>query len=177
MSMTQIAFLRKATIPTNAQIQDTIQQLGYDFKILRGLEEQIDRDGLACSLNGKQTYFETFVDDAGHIISENEAEWIEPDLTNQETAISFVWGGDFVAGACIGLVSVALIELSNALVYYMDDEMRYTKEMLLVEMPQYMEELNKQSKEKEDIQEIAMVSQANTHSEKTFWDRFKKIFN
>jgi len=173
--MTQIAFVKKATIPTKAQIQYTIQQLGYDFKILNGLDEQIDQEGIMCSLNGKQVYFETFVDAARNVVSENEAEWIESDLMNQETAISFVWGGDFVAGACIGLVSVALIELSNAFVYYMDDKMRYTKEMLLGEMPQYMEELSKQSKE--NLQEIAMVSQANTHSEKTFWDKFKKIFN
>lgn len=39
MSMTQTAFLRKVEIPTNEQIQDTIQKLGYDFKILSRLEK------------------------------------------------------------------------------------------------------------------------------------------
>ena len=32
MSMTQVAFLRKAHIPTKTQIEETIQGLGYDFK-------------------------------------------------------------------------------------------------------------------------------------------------
>jgi len=37
MSMTQTAFLKKADIPTNGQIQDIIQKLGYDFRILSEL--------------------------------------------------------------------------------------------------------------------------------------------
>lgn len=32
MSITQMAFLRKADIPTNGQIQDTIQKLGNDIQ-------------------------------------------------------------------------------------------------------------------------------------------------
>ncbi len=144
MSMTQIAFLRKSDIPTNRQIQDTIQKLGYDFKILSRLEIEIDQDGLECSINGHQTYFETYVDSADSAIIDHAADWIKSDITNQDTAISFTWGADFAAGACIGLVSVALIDQCNALVYYMDDEMKYTKELLLADTPLFLAELNKQ---------------------------------
>lgn len=144
MSMTQIAFLRKSDIPTNRQIQDTIQKLGYDFKILSGLEIEIDQDGLECSINGHQTYFETYIDSADSAIIDHAADWIKSDITNQDTAISFTWGADFAAGACIGLVSVALIDQCNALVYYMDDEMKYTKELLLADTPLFLAELNKQ---------------------------------
>jgi hypothetical protein len=143
MSMTQIAFLRKADMPTNRQIQDTIQKLGYDFKILSELEKQIDDDGLECSINGHQAYFETYVDSANNAIAENDADWIKPDLSNQDTAVSFVWGADFAAGACIGLISVGLIDHCKALVYYMDDQMKYTKEALLADTPQYLTELNR----------------------------------
>jgi hypothetical protein len=143
MSMTQIAFLRNADMPTNRQIQEAIQKLGYDFKILNDLEKQIDQDGLECSINGHQTYFECYVDLAKHVI--DEADWIKPDLTNQDIAISFVWGADFAAGACIGLISIALIDLSNTLVYYMDDQMKYTREMLVVDIPQFLNELNKKA--------------------------------
>jgi len=142
--MTQIAFLRKSDIPTNRQIQDTIQKLGYDFKILSRLEIEIDQDGLECSINGHQTYFETYVDSADSAIIDHAADWIKSDITNQDTAISFTWGADFAAGACIGLVSVALIDQCNALVYYMDDEMKYTKELLLADTPLFLAELNKQ---------------------------------
>src|SRR5690349_238448 len=118
MSMTQIAFLRKADMPTNQQIQDTIQRLGYDFKILNNLDKQIEQDGLECTINGHQTYFETYVDQAGKALTDNEADWVKPNITHEDTAISFVWGADFAAGACIGLISVALTDLSNALIYY-----------------------------------------------------------
>jgi hypothetical protein len=138
MSMTQMAFLRKADIPTNEQIQHTIQKLGYDFKILSELEKQIDQDGLECIINGHQTYFETHVDIADNAITDNEADWIKSDITNQDIAISFIWGADFAAGACIGLISLALTDLSNALIYYMDDQMKYTREMLLADTPQFL---------------------------------------
>lgn len=145
MSMTQIAFLRKEDIPKNGQIQETIQKLGYDFKILSGLEKQIDKDGLECIINGHQTYFETYIDIADSAITDHDADWIKPEITNQDTAISFTWGADFSAGACIGLISIALIDQSNALVYYMDDQMKYTREMLIADTPQFLEELSNQS--------------------------------
>lgn len=153
MSMTQIAFLRKADIPTNKQIQDTIRKLGYDFKILTGLDKLIDQDGLECSINGHQTYIETYIDFSDNAIADHEADWLKPDLTNQDTAISFIWGADFAAGACIGLISLALTDLSNALIYYMDEQMKYTREMLLVDTTQFLAELNKQSSESVSLKE------------------------
>lgn len=174
--MTQIAFIRKADLPTNKQIQEVIQKLGYDFKIFNDLEKQIDKDGLECSINGHQTYFETYLEEANNVISETEAEWIKPDLTNQDTAISFVWGANFSAGACIGLISIALTDLSNALVYYMDDQMKYTREMLIADTPQFLTELNKQTNRNIKTQEVSKPNQANKQTESRFWDRLKKIF-
>lgn len=176
MSMTQIAFLKKADLPTNQQIQDTIQKLGYDFKILSGLENQIDHCGLKCSINGNQTYFETYVEVANDAISENEADWIKPDITSQDIAISFIWGADFAAGACIGLISIALIDLSNALIYYMDDQVKYSREMLLEDSPQFLAELNKQNSKKYIHQEITNPNKAISQTKNTFWDRIKNVF-
>lgn len=176
MSMTQTAFLKKADIPTNGQIQDTIQKLGYDFKILSGLEKQMDQDGLECSINGHQTYFETNVDFADNAIVDNEADWVKSDITNQDYAISFVWGADFAAGACIGLISLALTDLSNALVYYIDDQMKYTREMLLADTPQFLAELKKQSIRNASLQETVKPNQTNTPTKNTLWDRIKSIF-
>lgn len=176
MSMTQIAFLNKADIPTNGQIQDIIQKLGYDFKVLSGLQKPIDQDGLKCSINGHQTYFETFVDLADNVIADHEADWIKPDITNQDIAISFVWGADFAAGACIGLISVALIDNSNALIYYMDDQMKYSKEMLLADTPQFLEEHQKQNKRSENHQGIVKAMPTNTQIKNTFWEKLKNIF-
>jgi hypothetical protein len=121
MSMTQVAFLRKADIPTKTQIEETIQGLGYDFKILDDPENITELDGLSCSINGHETIFETYFDQPTQIT--NDCDWIKPDLTNQDIAVSFVWGADFAAGACIGLISIAFIDKGQALVYYLDDEM------------------------------------------------------
>ena len=38
MSMTQVAFLRKADLPTKAEIENIIDGLGYNFKILDDFE-------------------------------------------------------------------------------------------------------------------------------------------
>jgi len=176
MSMTQIAFLRKAEIPTNRQIQDAIQKLGYDFKILSELEQQIDNDGLECSINGHQTYFETYVDLASNAVAENRADWIKSDLSNQDSAISFVWGADFAAGACIGLISVGLIDHCNALVYYMDDQMKYTKEALLSDTPQYLNELDRQSKRVQPDQKSLKSDAPDIQTKKGFWEGIKDMF-
>ncbi len=175
MSMTQIAFLRRADIPTNGQIQDTIQKLGYDFKILSGLDKQIDEEGLECSINGHQTYFETYIDIATNAIDDNEADWIT-ELTDQDTAISFVWGADFAAGACIGLISLALIDHSKSLIYYMDDQMKYSREMLVADTPQFLAELQKQVNRTSNNQEPLIPKQTNKQTKNTFWDRLKNIF-
>lgn len=174
--MTQIAFIRKADLPTNKQIQEVIQKLGYDFEILDDLEKHIDENGLECSINGHKTYFETYLDATENVIAETDAEWIKPDLTNQDTAISFVWGADFSAGACIGLISIALIDLSNALVYYMDDQLKYTREMLMADTPQFLAELNKQTKRNVKPLEAVKPNHTNIQTKSTFWDRLKRIF-
>lgn len=176
MSMTQIALLRKANIPTNEQIQDTIQKLGYDFNIFSGLERQIGQNGLECSINEHQTYFETYVAPTEITITDNEAEWIKPDITNQDTAISFLWGADFAAGSCIGLISIALIDLSNASVYYIDDQMKYTREILLTDIPQFLVELNKQSKRNVSYPGTIKPNQRNTQTKNTLWNKLKNMF-
>ncbi len=141
MSMTQVALLKKAEIPTNKEIQDGVQLMGYDFKILSDLNKQLDQDGLECTINGQKTFFEIYLDDPAEIT--NDADWIKPDLSDQDTAISFVWGADYAAGACIGLISIVLIDKCKALIYYLDDEMKYTREMLVADTPQFLSALKK----------------------------------
>ena len=174
--MTQIVFLRKADLPTKGQIQDIVQKLGYDFKIFGELEKLIDQDGLECSINGLQTYFETYVDDADNVINDHEADWIKPEITNQDTSISFVWGADFAAGACIGLISIALINQCNALVFYIDDQMKYTKELLIADTPQFLAELEKQSNRTVNNQEPVKSKPSNPQIKNTFFDKLKNIF-
>lgn len=144
MSMTQVAFLKKADIPTKAEIEKNIRESGYDFEILDDFDNFYDIDDLECLINGHKTFFEICFDDPIEIT--NDSQWIKTDLTDQDTAISFIWGADFGAGACIGLISIALIDKSNALIYYLDDEIKYSREMLIDDTPQFLAELEKEDK-------------------------------
>ena len=171
MSMTQVAFLRKADLPTKAEIENIIDGLGYNFKILDDFEIFYGIDGIECSLNGQKTFFEVYSNNPTEIT--NESDFIKEDLTDQDTAVSFIWGADFAAGASIGLISVALIEKSKALIYYLDDEIAYSKEMLLADTPEFLNELEKQKK----------YSEQNNNREpkvyqkkKGFLDRINDIF-
>ena len=144
MSMTHVAFLRKADIPRKTEIERIIKGLGYDFKILEDSEIITELDGLSCSINGHETFFETSFDQPTEIT--NGFDWIKPDLTIHDIAISFIWGADFAAGVCIGLISIALIDQGQALVYHLDDEMKSSREMLVADTSQFLSELEKQKK-------------------------------
>ena len=175
MSMTQVAFLRKADIPTKTEIESVIKGLGYDFKILDDSENIVELGGLSCSINGHETFFETYFGQPKEIT--NDCDWIKPDLTNQDIALSFVWGADFAAGTCIGLISIALIDKGQALIYYLDDEMKYTREMLVADLPQFLNEL-----EKQNINEVSSpTDQKPTKNvetdKKSFWGKLKDLFN
>ena len=131
--MTQVAFLKKADLPNKTEIEESIRSLGYEFEILDDFENFYGIYGIECTINGQKTFFEIYFNNPNEIISESE--FIKKDLTDQDTAVSFIWGADFAAGASIGLISVALIDKCNALIYYMDDEMSYSREMLLNDAP------------------------------------------
>lgn len=172
--MIQVAFLRKADIPTKTQIEEIIQGLGYDFKILDDSENITDLDGFSCSINGYETFFEAYFDQPKEIT--NDCDWIIPDLTNQDLAVSFVWGGDFAAGACIGLISIALIDKTQALIYYLDDEMKYTREMLVADTPQFLNELENQKKNTIP-NSIRQEPTKNVEKDnRSFWDKLKNLF-
>lgn len=171
--MTQVAFLKKADIPTKSKIEERINMLGYEFKILEEFDTLYGRDGLSCSINGYKTYFEIYFEEPSEII--NEFEWIEKDLTDEDIAVSFLWGSDFAAGACIGLVSIALIDICNALIYYLDDEMEYSRQMLLDDMPQFINELERQNKNHK-YSNPSVKSEQNDNK-KSFLDKFKGFFD
>jgi hypothetical protein len=142
MSMTQVAFFKKEDQITKAEIQSHLSSLGYDFDIVDDFDKLDDiQGGLSCKINGHACFFETYFNPASEIIAVYN--WIEPDLSGQDTAISFVWGADFTAGACIGLISIALIDKCNALIYYLDDEMKYTREMLVADTPEFLKAMEK----------------------------------
>ncbi len=169
--MTQTAFLKKADLPNKATIEKTIRELDYEFEILDDFESFYGIDILECKINGQKTFFEIYFDKPTEIT--NDFDFIKKDLTDQDTAISFVWGAEFAAGASIGLISVALIDKCNALIYYLDDEIAYSREMLLADTPEFIKELEKQKKYSKQNQ----TREAKDYPKKKgFWERIIKMF-
>ena len=172
MSLTQVALLKKAELPTKTQIEKCINELGYKFEIHDNLEVLKDIDSLECTINGHKTFFEIFYSQPDELIKDHG--FIKKDLDDQDFVLWFVWGANYAAGASIGLISVALIELCNALVYYLDDEMPYSKEMLIADTPQFLEEL-----EKENAISTHHESQVSPKSTTNngLWSKIKNLFN
>jgi hypothetical protein len=171
MSMTQVAFLKKADLPNKTEIEESIRALGYEFEILDDFENFYGIYGIECTINGQKTFFEIYFNNPNEITSESE--FIKKDLTDQDTAVSFIWGANFAAGASIGLISVALIDKCNALIYYLDDEIAYSREMLLNDTPEFIKELEKQKKFEEQNRNSKPKIQPE---KKGFWNGIKKLF-
>ncbi len=170
MSMTQVAFLKKADLPTKTEIEEIICDFGYDFEIIDEFESFQELDGLQCKINGQTTFFEVYLNEPNEITQ--DFDFIAKDLSDQDKAVSFVRGADFAAGAVIGLICVALIIRCNALVYYLDDEIVYSKEMLLSDIPEFLKEVEKQKKYSEKNQNREAKVYPN---KKGFWNRIKKM--
>ena len=81
--------------------------------------------------------------------------------------IIFNWGADYSAGAIIGLISLALIEFCNSKVYYLDDEMEYTKQMLLDDTPQFLNEIQKHKNRPQPKSRPITTPK----KKKSFWDK------
>ena len=167
--MTQVAIFNKAKLPKLKKLERDIQSIGYDFKVSDSTETILTQDGIECLINGQKTFFETYVDEPKNLIKESG--FIEPDYENEDTVLSFVWGANFAAGACIGLISLALIDNCNAKIYYLDDEIKYTREMLMADTPQFLDELKKQTKTKSGSETKNAESKAE--SKKGFWSKLK----
>lgn len=138
MSMTMIAFINKAKIPSKLELETQIRILGYNFKFNENFN-LFDEFGGDCELNGQKTFLEVYFikkEEVDDISSLNE------DLDNYDSAFSFIWGADSIAGACISIISVALMDLCHSKVLVEDFEVWYDREKLLAEIPMFLEKNN-----------------------------------
>lgn len=171
MSMTQVALLNRTEIPSKEYLQKHIQSLGYDFKFTDANEGFYGNHDLSCSINGHATTFEIYFEASKAILK--DWTWLSPLSTNPDTIIFFVWGADFAAAACIGLICIALIDLSKAHIYYLDDELTYTREMLVKDTPHFIYELEKLAPNYSDNDEEKSIDSFRKY---TWWQKLLKWF-
>ncbi|WP_179020371.1 hypothetical protein [Winogradskyella forsetii] len=130
--MTLINFVQKDNLPTKIELENKIKELGYEFRFLTEFEqfENLNQiDSIDCVLNGNETFIEIYLNPANEILS--DFPHLKKDLTEKDFAISFTFGADELVSACINLISIGLIDLSQAVVLYADDEIFYSREMFI----------------------------------------------
>ena len=138
--MTMTVFIKKTEIPSKIELETQIEKLGFKLKFPENFDcfDEFDGD---CLLDGKKTFFEVYFQTKREIL--DKFPHLNKDLAEYDSGFSFLWGADFIAGTCISIISLALIELSNSKVVYVDDEIWYDKQMLIDEIPSFLEEDNK----------------------------------
>ena len=139
MSMTQIAFLEKSRLPSRKDLETAISRLGYSFVFLEPFDKFEDLHDFACKIKGNETVVEMHHESAAEVLEDYPAFRDKVGAANH--AISFHWGSDIAAAAAIAVLSLALIDISNATIIYADDKMQYTREMLVADIPAYLLQL------------------------------------
>lgn len=143
MSITLINFVQKNKLPTKIELENTIKVLGYDFKFLtdfKKFDELNKIDAIDCELNGNQTFVEIYLNPTVEIRSDFSS--LKKDLSNKDFCISFSFGSNELVSTCINIISIGLIDLSQSIVLYADDEIFYTRDMLIKDIEdslQYIE--------------------------------------
>lgn len=139
MSMTMTAFIDKAKIPTKLELETQIKTLGYNFKFNENFNF-FNEFGGDCELDEQKTFFEVYFIKKNEVL--NDMPSLDKDLDNYDSAFSFIWGADSIAGACISIISVALMDLCNSKVVFEDFEVWYDREKLLEEIPMFLDDNN-----------------------------------
>ena len=176
--MFQTILLKKENIPSKTAIETVVHSLGYNFKIIGDYDhyETIIGGGniLECSINDFPSDVEMYVQKIEDVLP--EIDFLKSDLSNEDTAISFVWVADNFTGICIGLISIALIEICNAIVAFDYEshegrKVKLSKQMIIKQT----EDLLKRLPDHAIILDVGFTSEKN-QKKRSIWNWFKNIF-
>ncbi len=141
MSMTQIVLIKKSELPNKDVLEKAIKSLGFNFKFLEDFKDFDGLDEISCEINGVQTSFEIYFNSIDDLLTDFPE--LKDKVKDFDYGVSFVWGADYAAAACIGIISIALIDICNSEIFYTDDEIWYSKEMLIEDISLFLKELGK----------------------------------
>lgn len=166
--MTLINFVKKTELPTKNELENKIRELGYDFRFLtefERLDNLNNAESLDCELNGAKTYLEIYLNPATEILSDFPN--LKKDLSDKDLGISFTFGSEELVSACINIISIGLIDLSKSIVLYTDDEVIYSRKMLIQETSDFLDYIENEA--------YSIPKEALEENEK--YNRNKKIKN
>ena len=132
MSLTLINFLQYSELPTKIELENKINEFGYNFKFVSKFE-QFDNlnqiDSIECELNGQQTVVKIHHNLATEILA-NLSYPLEK-MQSKDFGISFPFCSDKTARASMLIISLGLTELCQSIVLDADEKKFYTREMLI----------------------------------------------
>jgi hypothetical protein len=128
----QAALVRETDIPTIDEIATHIQSLGYDFEVLQEFSNSKTSVSYSFLLNGRSAFVE--VNSSHPTVLFNEYEWIKEDVTDQDVILSMTHSGMDKDCDTVNLISIALIDKSQAFIYFLGNDTIHTRESLLAEM-------------------------------------------
>ena len=128
----QAALVREADIPTMYEIETHIQSLGYDFEVLQDFANSKTSTSYSFLLNGRSAFIE--VRSCHPTVLYDEYEWIKDDVTDQDLILSMTHSGMDKDCDTVNLISIALIDKSQAFIYFLGNDTIHTRESLLAEI-------------------------------------------
>ena len=121
MSNTQIAFIEKSRVPSRAQLQASIDALGFNLALDPEFTPFEDEGFSPCVLAGEEgPGFEIFYDDAESVIDGDES--LEEIAGGRDFSISMVWRSSMKDMACVMIVSCALAKDFGAVISFEGEE-------------------------------------------------------
>lgn len=120
MSNTQFAFLKRASVPSQGALQDSINSLGFNLKIDPALNFFEDSGFSPCELDGTDNVgFELFCKLSEEVTVDYEE--LTAIVAERDICISFSWGGSTKDLACAMIVCYALAKDFDAIISYEGD--------------------------------------------------------
>ncbi|WP_346882462.1 hypothetical protein [uncultured Algibacter sp.] len=138
--MSLINFVQKNKLPTKIELENRIKELGYDFKFLTDFDtfDNLNKiDTIDCLLNGNKIFVEIYLNPITEILSDFPN--LKKDLSDKNFGISFSFGSEELVCACINIISIGLMDLSQSIVFYADDEVFCTRKMLIDDIEAFLD--------------------------------------
>jgi hypothetical protein len=118
MSIELHIFMHDSRVPTRADWQQAIEQIGFPTVLDSSLDLRQDTGYSPTTYAGKSTGFEFYLDPASEILSAYPH--IAKQVGTRDVCASFRWGGD-MDEMCAAISAAALAKLTDGVYFYPDD--------------------------------------------------------
>lgn len=123
MSLELLVMLPTARLPTRAEWQAQIDQLGFDVQLDPELDVARDEGFSPTTIAGRSSGFELSIVDAAAVAEAYPVR--RRQFAPAGRGIRFRWGGDFAECGCVLAAAAALVHASDAVAYHPADDLLY----------------------------------------------------